>query len=57
MDQFKGLKINPVITYVKNAKPSKNTEIQAITGATISSAAIVDILNKQIKAAKAIIGE
>jgi electron transport complex protein RnfG len=57
MDQFKGLKINPAITYVKNAKPSKNTEVQAITGATISSAAIVDILNKQIKAAKAIIGE
>lgn len=57
MDQFKGLKINPAITYVKNAKPSKNTEVQAITGATISSVAIVDILNKQIKAAKAIIGE
>ena len=57
MDQFKGLKINPAITYVKNAKPSKDTEVQAITGATISSAAIVDILNKQIKAAKAIIGE
>ncbi len=57
MDQFKGLKINPTITYVKNAKPSKDTEIQAITGATISSAAIVDILNKQIKTAKAIIGE
>ena len=57
MDQFKGLKINPTITYVKNVKPSKDTEIQAITGATISSAAIVDILNKQIKTAKAIIGE
>jgi len=57
MDQFKDLKINPAITYVKNTKPSKDTEVQAITGATISSAAIVDILNKQIKAAKAIICE
>ena len=57
MDQFKDIKINPAITYVKNVKPSKDTEVQAITGATISSAAIVDILNKQIKAAKAIIGE
>ncbi|MEA2077078.1 MAG: RnfABCDGE type electron transport complex subunit G [Candidatus Marinimicrobia bacterium] len=57
MDQFKSLKVDPAITYVKNAKPSKNTEIQAITGATISSAAIVDILNKQIKTAKAVINK
>jgi len=55
IDQFKGLKINPEITYVKNVKPSKNTEIQAITGATISSAAIVRILNTEIKKAKAVL--
>ncbi|MEA3392564.1 MAG: RnfABCDGE type electron transport complex subunit G [Candidatus Marinimicrobia bacterium] len=55
MDQFKGLKINPAITYVKNAKPSKKTEIEAITGATISSAAVVDILNKGIAEAKALL--
>ncbi len=55
IDQFKGLKINPEITYVKNAKPSGNTEIQAITGATISSAAIVRILNTEIKKAKTVL--
>ncbi|MBN2780526.1 MAG: RnfABCDGE type electron transport complex subunit G [Candidatus Marinimicrobia bacterium] len=55
IDQFKGLKANPEITYIKNVKPSKDTEIQAITGATISSAAIVRILNAEIKKAKAVL--
>ena len=36
MAQFKGVKTLPAITYVKNAKPSKATEIEAITGATIT---------------------
>jgi electron transport complex protein RnfG len=53
MEQFKGLKTQPQITYIKNAKPSKNTEIEAITGATISSVAIVRILNEHIAKAKA----
>lgn len=57
IDQFKDLNINPAITYVKNVKPSNDTEIQAITGATISSVAIVDILNKEIKKFKSIIQE
>ncbi len=47
-DQFKGVKISPQIEYVKNKKPSKDNEIQAITGATISSKAVVDNLNKSI---------
>jgi electron transport complex protein RnfG len=57
MDQFKGVKVDPAIVYVKNVKPSKGNEIQAITGATISSAAIVDILNKEINAAKAVLNK
>ncbi len=52
-DQFKNLKTQPEITYVKNVKPTKNTEIQAITGATISSKAVVIILNEHIAKAKA----
>lgn len=52
--QFVGVKTVPSIIYVKG-KPSKNNEIEAITGATISSAAVVDILNKQIQAAKAVL--
>jgi len=34
--------------YVKNEKPQKPYEIEAITGATISSRAVVNILNKGI---------
>lgn len=50
--QFKGVNIDPLISVVKNMKPSKPTEIQAITGATISSKAVVRILNLSIKKAK-----
>jgi len=50
--QFKALKTAPEITYVKNVKPSKSNEIQAITGATISSRAVVAILNDTIKKIK-----
>lgn len=49
VDQFKELKLKPEITYIKNAKPTKDNEIQAITGATISSAAIVKICNGEIE--------
>jgi Na+-translocating ferredoxin:NAD+ oxidoreductase subunit G len=51
-DQFKSLIIQPEITYVKNAKPSKDSEIEAITGATISSVAIVNILNDTFQKAR-----
>ena len=47
-DQFKTLKIHPKIEMVKNIKASKDNEIQAISGATISSNAVVRILNEQI---------
>lgn len=52
--QFIGRNITKDITYVKNAKPSTDSEIQAISGATISSAAVVRILNTDIKKAKQI---
>ena len=50
--QFDGLKTSPEITYVKNKKPESPNEIQAITGATISSKAVCAILNEQIKTIK-----
>lgn len=53
-NQFKSLKVDPKIEVVKNMKPSKPTEIQAITGATISSKAVANIINSEIKKAKAI---
>jgi len=46
--QFNGLKTSPDITYVKNEKPSKPNEVEAITGATISSRAVCAILNEKI---------
>ncbi len=48
-EQFIGLTFKPAITVVKNIKPTKPTEIQAISGATISSKAIVAILNSQLQ--------
>jgi electron transport complex protein RnfG len=51
-NQFKQIKTEPEITVVKNIKPTKATEIQAITGATISSNAVATILNENIKLAK-----
>ncbi|TFG99648.1 MAG: RnfABCDGE type electron transport complex subunit G [Calditrichales bacterium] len=53
-NQFKQLKTDPQIDVVKNIKPTKPTEIQAITGATISSKAVATILNDQIRKAKSI---
>ncbi|RKY54293.1 MAG: hypothetical protein DRP89_05090, partial [Candidatus Neomarinimicrobiota bacterium] len=58
LSQFKDLKIGTGITYVKNKKPSKEGEIQAITGATISSKSVVNILNDAInKSRKAFFNE
>ena len=50
--QFKGKKLVPGITAIKNKKPSNDSEIQAISGATISSKAVVDILNKEMTKAR-----
>lgn len=47
-NQFKGLNILNKITYTKT-KPSGNSQIQAITGATISSRSVVNIINKRIE--------
>lgn len=44
-NQFNELSTNPQIDAVKGAAPSNPNEIQAITGATISSKAVVDIIN------------
>ena len=51
-EQFKGLNIFPQIDVVKNVKPSTPNEIQAISGATISSKAVVNILNDNIAKVK-----
>ncbi|RLC34105.1 MAG: electron transporter RnfG [Candidatus Nealsonbacteria bacterium] len=48
-DQFRALVVLPLIELIKRKKVERPNQIQAITGATISSQAVVDILNKTIK--------
>ncbi len=48
-DQFRELATRPPIEYVKGIAPEKANEIQAITGATISSQAVVNIINKTVE--------
>jgi len=48
-DQFNGLAATPPIEYVKGIKPGKPNEIAAITGATISSRSVVNIINKAVE--------
>lgn len=55
--QFRGLLIRPKITYVKNKKAEKENEIQAITGATISSVVVVKTINETLEMVLPIIEE
>ena len=48
LKQFIDLVSSPVVNWVKGVPPTKPNEIQTITGATISSKAIVIILNDGI---------
>lgn len=51
--QFHGLSVLPNITFTKD-KVTQENEIQAITGATISTRAVVEILNKEIARIRAV---
>jgi len=44
-DQFKGLDVTATVLLTKG-KPTGDDQVEAITGATISSTAVVEILNK-----------
>jgi electron transport complex protein RnfG len=46
--QFKGIDIAPKVEYIKNRKPEKPNQIQSITGATISSDAVVKNINNAV---------
>ena len=50
-NQFQNLNLQNKIAVVKGV-PQKDSEIQAITGATISSEAVVDIINNKIEELK-----
>jgi len=51
-DQFVDAETQPEIQALKNEQPDAPTEVAAITGATISSKAVVDILNSTLDGAK-----
>lgn len=53
-EQFINLIVTPEIKYVKGVKPLNPNEVEAITGATISSKAVVRIVNEGIKRLKEI---
>ncbi|HHF98472.1 RnfABCDGE type electron transport complex subunit G [Candidatus Aerophobetes bacterium] len=55
-DQFHNLVIKPFVKLVKK-KPVAPNEIQAITGATISSQAVVDIVNSTTSKVRALLGK
>ncbi|MBI1911666.1 MAG: RnfABCDGE type electron transport complex subunit G [Deltaproteobacteria bacterium] len=48
-DQFKGVDVKPKVEYIKFRKPEKPNQIQAITGATISSNAVVVNINRAVE--------
>lgn len=53
LKQFLNLSTLPQVNWVKGAPPTKPNEIQTITGATISSKAVVAILNDGINKLRA----
>lgn len=54
-DQYNGLTPMTGIKLVKGVAPSNSNEVQAITGATISSRAVVAIVNEGIKKLKELV--
>lgn len=44
-DQFINIITNPLLECIKGAKPTKDNQVEAITGATISSKAVLRIVN------------
>jgi Na+-transporting NADH:ubiquinone oxidoreductase subunit C len=49
LDSFKKKRVDPTLILAIRKKASKSDEIDAITGATISSQALVDTVNQSIK--------
>ncbi len=47
-EQFKGLKTEPKIEYIKYVKPEKPNQFEAITGATFTSTTVRNLLNNAI---------
>lgn len=46
--QFRNLKADPLVDWIKGQPTGKPNQVQVITGATISARAVVDIVNESI---------
>jgi Na+-translocating ferredoxin:NAD+ oxidoreductase RnfG subunit len=55
--QFRNKPVSDAFVVVKNRKPATDSEIEAITGATISSQAVVTIINQFVRDAQKIFME
>lgn len=55
-EQYIGVSTEPEIVVIKNVAPSKPNEVQGITGATISSVAVTNIINNQLARVAAAFG-
>jgi electron transport complex protein RnfG len=55
--QFGGLVTTPKVDWVKNQTPDKPNQIEAITGATISSKSVVAIVNNAVAKARELKGQ
>jgi electron transport complex protein RnfG len=53
-DQFSGLATLPNVAWVKGVAPDAPNEVQTITGATISSRAVVEIVDKAVAQLRAV---
>jgi electron transport complex protein RnfG len=48
VEQFKNISLSSVIKCIKNSAQKENSEVKAISGATISSKAVVEIINNTV---------
>lgn len=54
--QFRGLQAVPQVTWVKGTRPDHPNQVEVVTGATISTRAVVDIVNESLAELKRLEG-
>ena len=57
LDKYTGKKFDPAIMIMKNADMGKATEVDAITGATMTSNAFQLLLNENYQTKKEVLGQ
>ncbi len=57
LEQFRGLATEPQVDFVKYIKPEEPNQFEAITGATFTSIAVRDIINRGLERLRELLGE